>query len=329
VKKNGFQTFEKISVSCCNYDLFGMVNQVYAQEKYPTRAVDIYVAFAPGGGTDSSCRLMAEFLKKKWDVPVNVVNKPGGESIPANLEVYAAKPDGYTVLADQEVCSSLLEISIGDLPLKVMDRTFISVACMAPFAFFVPSNSRFMTLKDAIEGAKKDPGNFTWAKGALGHEWVFRQFFKAAGVDISKTKPVVAKGGTPSVALVAGGHVGIGATPIVTSRGLARADKIRYLAVARERNPEFPNVSTTAELGYRDINVSTWVGFSGPPNLPANIVNTWEKTLREMVSSAEFLTALAKIGFSPSYLDSKGMKEHVNREMKELAELFGVERKIR
>ena len=47
-------------------------------------------------------RITADFLKKKWGVPVNVINKTGGGGVPANLEVHQAAPDGYTMLTTRD-----------------------------------------------------------------------------------------------------------------------------------------------------------------------------------------------------------------------------------
>src|SRR3954462_7682368 len=87
-----------------------------AQPKYPTRAINLIVPFAPGGSTDVAARAMAGFLQKKWGVPGNVVNKPGGNTIPGTLQVYSAAPDGYTILADGLPMSLLLEVVVKDLP---------------------------------------------------------------------------------------------------------------------------------------------------------------------------------------------------------------------
>jgi tripartite-type tricarboxylate transporter receptor subunit TctC len=99
--------------------------ETQAQVKYPTRAIDLICGFSAGGGTDTNARVVADWLRRKWGVPLNVINKPGGGSIPANLEVYSAKPDGYTLMADCQSSAGMLEVSGVKLPFKVMDRSFV------------------------------------------------------------------------------------------------------------------------------------------------------------------------------------------------------------
>src|SRR4030067_3592091 len=83
-----------------------LVGEVEAQQKYPTRAIDVLNPFSAGGATDLAARLTADFCKEEWGVPVNVINKPGGNTILANLEVYKAPPDGYTMLSDSRNSAS-------------------------------------------------------------------------------------------------------------------------------------------------------------------------------------------------------------------------------
>src|SRR5512139_1576795 len=128
--------------------LTGLVKQAQSQEKYPTRAIDLIIPFAPGGSTDMWARFVADFLKKKWNVAVNPINKTGGGSVPANLEVYQAAPDGYTMLADSQSSCSFLEVGIKDLPFKVMDRTFVATLAVAPSIFICSPKLPFKNLKD-------------------------------------------------------------------------------------------------------------------------------------------------------------------------------------
>jgi tripartite-type tricarboxylate transporter receptor subunit TctC len=81
---------------CVILMLTGPFAQAQSQEKYPVRAIDIIVPFVPGGGSDLFARLVADSLKKRWDVSVNVICKPGGQCVPANLVVYKAELDQLT-----------------------------------------------------------------------------------------------------------------------------------------------------------------------------------------------------------------------------------------
>lgn len=304
----------------------GWSGQAQSQEKYPTRAIEIIVTFAPGGGTDTVTRLAATFLSKKWGVPVNVVNKPGGNTLPACMDLYSAPPNGYTLLADCQPSSSMLGVVVKDLPFKVLDRTLIAISTTAPMAFIVPSSTPFKNMHDVAAEAKRDPENFTWVSlgGVSGQDFITRQFFKAIGVDVMKTKPVMAKGGSQATTLTAGGHVKLGSTNVISARAAIKAGLIRLLAVARERNIDFPEVPTTAEAGYPTANVLYWNGFSGPPKLPAYIVDTWDKALQEMAKDPEYVSSLVGVGFKPIHQNSREMREVIVREIEEVSALYDV-----
>jgi tripartite-type tricarboxylate transporter receptor subunit TctC len=304
----------------------GWTGSSRAQEKYPTRAIDIIVPFAPGGSSDLMARFTAEVFKKKWGVAVNVINKPGGNTVPAQLEVYRAKPDGYTIFSDSQSASSLLEVAMKDLPVKVLDRTFIALTTASPHVFWVPSTSPIKNIKDLEAEAKKDPEHFTWTSfGGVGAgDFLMRQFFKAINLDIAKTKPVVTRGGTESVTLAAGGHVKLASSSPVSGVSHLKAGTVRVAGVSGYRVPDFPNVLTTAEQGYPAVNAVFWTGFSGPPKLPASIVAKWDETVQEVLKDQEFLGKMTGIGFVPFYRNSAQAREHVRKEMEEAVKLWGV-----
>ena len=307
--------------------LIAMVAPVQAQEKYPTRAITVICPFTPGGGTDNSARILAPFLQKKWGVPVNVLNKPGGNTIPAQLEVYNSPPDGYTIYADGQPTSTLVVVK--DLPFKIMDRTFIGGIFSHPNMLLVETNSPYKSMNDVIADARKDPTNFSWGSlgGVGGTDLISRQFLKAIGVDYAKTKPVMAKGGLEVLTLAAGGHVKTAwATPIA-ALPLITAGNLRALAISsKERNPRFPDVPTTAELGYPNANFIFWVGLSGPPKIPAYIVEVWDKTLKEVGKDPEYVAQANKVGSLIFPLNAKEMEAYLAKELKEVSDLFEVKR---
>ena len=144
--------------------------------------------FVAGASTDSSARVIAQMLEARWGVPVKVVNKPGGNTVPAVTEVMAAKADGTTFLVDNIASSAMLDTVVKNLPFKVIDRTFVAVTAYTPMMFIVHPNSPFKTLQGRRDALKREAETFTWTSlGGVGaQDMVFRQFCVAAGVDITK-----------------------------------------------------------------------------------------------------------------------------------------------
>lgn len=304
----------------------GGIDQVRSQEKYPNRAIDLICPFAPGGTTDLWARITADFLKKKWGVPVNVINKTGGGGVPANLEVHQATPDGYTMLTENQSSCSFHEVSIKNLPYKTLDRTFIALVAVTPSVIICSPNLPWKNLKDLEEDAKRDPGNFTWATtGAGASDVLQRQLFKAIGVDITKTKPVTVRGMGEANPMVAGGHVKMCSDAAPSAHPHVKGGLVKALAITGFRMPElYPDLPTTAEQGYPTVKNVWWWGISGPPKLPPDIIKKWEEVIQELLKDPEYVSKIKSSGGIIDYHHSQRFRERVKREMEEAAELWGM-----
>ena len=296
----------------------------HAQDAYPVRGIDILYGFGPGSSGDLTCRIAAAWLRKKWHVPLNVINKPGGNTVPAVLDLYNAAPDGYTLLGDPPGSSSMLAAVVRNLPFKVAERTFIAMIASNNLMFVVNPLSPYKTLKDVADDAKRDPQSFTWASqgGAATADYIMRKFARLSGFDIAKTKPVTVRSQTEIATMAAGNQVKVGVVVIAAAQSAIQGGLIRPLALsASARAPNLPNVPTTAELGY-PIDLPVWTGISGPPKLPAAVVAKWNGALQEMLKEPDVVAQLAKIGSVPRYLNAVEFRDYVLREAAEVEELY-------
>ncbi len=301
-------------------------NEARSQEKYPTKPIDIIVSYAAGGGVDLSARLLGSYMSKKWGVPVNVINKPGGNHVPALVEIYRAAPNGYSLIQDSLGSSAMLPISTKNLPFDVMNRTFIGIYTSGPMVLSVPPASPLKNLKDLEMDAKKDPGSFTWTSmgGSSPQDYTMRKFLKVVGVDVFKSKPIMSQGASQAVILTAGGNVKVGVASLASSLAAIKSGTIRPLAItSKSRASIVPDLPTTAELGYPAIDILDSYGPSGPPNLPAYVVDTWNKAMEEMLKNPEITDKMKNMGLMPDYHNSIDAREHARKKIDELKELFG------
>jgi tripartite-type tricarboxylate transporter receptor subunit TctC len=301
--------------------LNGWIEHGCAQPKYPTRAIDLVVTFPAGGGTDLVGRVAATFLNKTWGVPVNIINKPGGKTIPGSFEVFNAAPNGYTLLVTESGCSEFLVVAEKNLPFDIMERTYMGTYAAQAYLLLSSANSPFKTLKDLIAECKNNPQNITYASvaGTTAIDYALRQFFDAIGADISKAKPVLCSGGADVATLLAGGHVVLGSASTASSLSSIRGGTVKPLFIAyKERNPLLPDVPTSAEVGLPTVISTNWYGISGPPKLPAHIIKTWEAALKEMVKDPQLKTQLEKVGAVPLSLTAQENKDLI---VKNLADI--------
>lgn len=298
---------------------------VIAQETYPTRAIEMIVPFAPGGSTGLTARAVAQALEERWKVPVRVVNKPGGNTVPAVQEVLTAKPDGYTVLAESPASSAMLEVVVRNLPFKAMDRTFMGMIAQTPMIFVVNADSPFKTMQDAIAALKKDPGNFSWTSlgGAGAQDYTFRQLFRSLDIDVRNTRAVASRGGAEAVTMTAAGTVSMGAGSWSALAPLLSAGKLRALAVAAPtRFPAIPNVPTMADVGHPNVQILFWFSASGPANMPAHVVKAWDEALAAISKDKKFQDTLLNIGMVPYVHTAQQVRAMVEAEKKTVEALW-------
>jgi tripartite-type tricarboxylate transporter receptor subunit TctC len=306
--------------------LIGSPTGAQTQEKYPTKAIDIIIPWPAGGGTDMVHRFVIEYLKKKWGVSINPVNKPGGNGVPATVEFYGSAPDGYTMFGDNISTTCLIEVLVKNLPFKVMDRAVIATVGRFPQLLYVSGSSPINSLKDLEAAVKKNPSGFTWTSngGASGTDWGIRQFFKAINVDVTVTRPIVGQGSAQSPTMVAGGTAILGCSGVPTFLPFLKGDILKPLAVmGDERHPDLPNIPTTAELGFPSVENEVWVSISGPPKLPAYIVSIWDNAIKEMTKDPDYISKLRRIGAQAVYRDSQTTKNYITNGVKEAVDMFG------
>jgi tripartite-type tricarboxylate transporter receptor subunit TctC len=287
----------------------------HAQDKYPSKVVEIVVPFTAGGSTDLGARVFADALQASWNSPVRVINEPGGNTVPAVSGVMGASPAGYSVLMDGPGSSSMLETVVKTVPFKVDDRTFLGLAAQTPLMLVVSADSPFKTLADAVAAVKASPSTFSWTSGPGTTDVTFRRLFQIVGVDYRKTRAIQVRGGSEAINLTAGGHVMIGVGFWGSIAPLVSAKRMRVLAVAGpKRFPTIPDVPTTAEAGYPDLIILQWIGFSGPPKMNQAAVEAWKQAIAAVSTEPKVLQGLERVGLVPFPSTPDEMREFVSKE---------------
>ncbi len=293
--------------------------------EYPNKPVSLLVGFPAGGGTDLAARLIASYLSKKWGQQILVVNKPGGNLVPAVLEMHKAKPDGYTLMVDTNGGASIQAAIMKSLPYKLEDRVFLANFLINPTVYISSASKSWKTLAEAGEYAKRDPNNFKWAAMDISSTTTFAllQFQDVLGVDILKTKKMDFKSGPEVLVATSNGEVDLANYGIGQAVPLIESGKLRPLAlVSPRRVKRFPDLPTVAEAGFPKLIVAQWCGISGPAKLPSEVVAKWDQELKKASTDPEFIDSLEKLGMIPHYLPSDAYRRMVLEETKVYVELM-------
>src|SRR5688572_27527067 len=140
---------------------------LHAQD-YPTKPVRLIVSSSPGGGTDTTARMVSPKLTEFLGQQVVVENRPGAASMLGSEFVARAPPDGYTLLIAPStlvIVPSLYRKMRFD-PIK--DLAPVSKLIVIPQLLASHPSVPTKTLKDLMALAKAKPGQLDYGAGAYG-----------------------------------------------------------------------------------------------------------------------------------------------------------------
>jgi tripartite-type tricarboxylate transporter receptor subunit TctC len=298
---------------------------------YPKRQIELVVPFAAGGGVDLAARAVAEYLSKEWGESIVVTNKPGGGGlIGAQYALKEAKPDGYTVLVNNNSSTTMYEAGNSKPAMTSKDHQLAAKIADGTLVYAVKADAGWNSFKEFTEWVKSNPEKLTWASvGPAGFSsFGVAEWLKSVGVDYKKTSMVSSEGASDSAAKVAGGHVILAVHTAGELAPLVEAGKIKVLAVqSTERSPLFPDVPTVEEEGFEGLSVKWWTGLSFAVDTPGEIVEKWEQAVEKMQKDEQFIKQLEKIKLTPAYLNSEDFTSAVEEEIQHyttLAEETGI-----
>lgn len=293
-----------------------------AQESYPAHPITLVVPFPPGGVADIVGRPFADALSRELKTPVVIENKPGaGGGIGMGM-VAKAKPDGYTLLLALSSISILPEADkvLGRAPLYRLDQ-FAPLARLTadPTVLAVRADSRWNTLQEFIDDARKRPGAITYgSSGNYGTMHMPMEMF-AHAADI-KLLHVPFTGGGPAVVALLGGQVDALSTGPSTVLQHVKAGKVRVLASwGDHRLASLPDVRTLSESGY-DAVFFQWSGLFAPAGTPAPIIARLREAARIAAADSRFASTLATVETPVAYLDAPELRRFWDADAKKLAD---------
>jgi tripartite-type tricarboxylate transporter receptor subunit TctC len=322
-EKNPFVSVKGISFLLLIISCLWSAPEIGAKE-YPVKAINLIVPWSAGASTDITARIMAPALSKVLGAPVSVIDKPGGSGTIGTLEAVKAAPDGYTILVDCGGTSSIQYAWAEKLPYNVEERVYMARAILSPMGLSVRGDAPWKTIDDLVADIRKNPSAFRWSLiGGTGVPDVLiaqlRAALMAKGVDLSKTRTVTYKGTGEVMIALGGGHVDIAFASPSATNSLWAAGKVRPLAISgKERYKGWPDIPSTAELGYPTVNLTYWAGYGAPPGLPPGIVKTWIDAVRATVKDPEVISKFESVGFVPAFLEGEDFKKFVLEEGKSI-----------
>lgn len=271
-----------------------------AQENWPSRPITLVVPFPPGGSVDIMARQYSEPLSRILGVPVVVDNRPGAGGSVATQVVARSKPDGYTLVVSSQsshLANPLTQPRIGYDPIKDFEN--IAILGRQPNALIVHSSLPVRTFAEFIAYSKKNPGKLDYGSGGVGSMGQLNvEMFKASTGAVATHIPY--RGGSQLITAVLSNEVQFILDNLVIMLPHVKDGKVRALAVASEQRLEqLPDVPTLAELGYPELNLSSWTGIAAPAGTPQPVVQKIYQAVRKAASDPAMQAALRSRGVVP------------------------------
>lgn len=263
--------------------LLGFAAHASAQG-YPNKAVRVIVSFTPGSSTDIVGRIVMAKVSEYWGQPVVVENRGGAGGSIGSAAVAKADPDGYTLLINSNA-HCVNPAIYASLPYDTT-RDFVDVVPLAiqPNVLTVRPDGQYKTVADLVNAAKARPGavNIGHAGIGSGTHLNTEKFIAAAGI---KVLQVPFKGTPEVITAMMSGNVDAYWAPISAAMGSIRGGKLRPLAVSTaRRNPQLPEVPTTAESGLTGAEAPLWFGLWAPAAMPRELVGKINADVRKALA---------------------------------------------
>jgi tripartite-type tricarboxylate transporter receptor subunit TctC len=274
---------------------------------YPNRTVRLVVPFTPAGTTDIAARILAERLTQRLGQQVVVENRAGAGGNVGSDAVAKSEPDGYTLLMCT-ISSGAINYSLYGprMPYKPEDLAAAGLMLKVPNAIFVTNDLPVRTLRELVDHAKARPGRLNIGSSGVGTSLhMTGELLKnAAGIDMTH---VPYRGAGPMLQEVIAGRVQVAVDNLPSVIGHIRDGRLRALAVTTAaRSPALPDVPTTAEAGFPEVEATAWFGVQAPARTPRPIIERLGAEIDAVTKEPETRAKIAELGGMPPGLTPDG-----------------------
>lgn len=270
-------------------------------QTFPDRPIRLVVPFAPGGNLDPVARIAAPAMSKFLGQQVVVENKAGAGGWIGSQQIARSAPDGYNLLLSSSGVFTIAPLLYADRMGFDALKDFTSVGGIAAvdIVLVVGPSVHAKGFAELVAVGKERPGRLTVSTagdGTTSHllAAMFEQAIR------QKVTLVPYKGGAQVVGDVAAGQVDLTFGQVPFLAGLVSSGKLRALAVLSDkRSPTMPDIPTTVELGFPQLQAKSFFGISAPAAIPAGPLATLRSALARAMAETETRKALEQISALP------------------------------
>lgn len=292
--------------------MLGGLGLAHAQG-YPSKPIRIIVPSSPGGSPDILARLISGPLAEELGQALIVEAIPGAAGIIGTDKVAKASADGYTLLYGFNQVATMNPPLYKKLPYQP-ERDLLPLGLTLNLAYMWIANSDFEpnTIAELTRLNRAKPGSVNYAStgpGSAAH---------LGGVLLEKMTGTqmnhIPYRSNTNPDLLAG-VVQLKLDPVAASIGLAKAGKVKVLAVSSpKRLAVLPDVPTVAETvpGYE---MTGWQGFWAPAGTPPAIVQRLNAAIVKVIHTPDMQKRIQELGYEPLGSSPKEMADRIRSEL--------------
>ncbi len=270
---------------------------VTAQSLWPTKPVTLIVPFPAGGGTDAFARPLSAQFSRLTGKQLIIDNRGGaGGTLGAGVAAKST-PDGYNLFmgAVHHTIAPFMYAKL-DYDLERDLVPLILVANVPQVLVVNPKKVPAANFKEFIEFVRKNPArlNYGSAGGGTSHH-LAGELFKLQTKTFITHIPY--RGAGPALQDLIAGNVDMMFDGLGSSAVHIKSGRVKALMVSgAKRNPAFPEVPCSTELGLPDYAVSTWYGIWAPKGTPVEAQTHAVDEIRKACQSDEAKAVWANQG---------------------------------
>lgn len=277
-----------------------------AQAVYPERPIKIIVPYAAGSATDTSTRVIADYMARDLGQPIVIENRPGAGGNIGSQVVAQSAPDGYQLVAGTIGSHAINMFITPNMPYDAQrDFTPVALTTLNAMLVVVSKSVLATNLKELVELSKKKPGGYSYGSAGVGSgpHLAGELLKQKTGANLVH---VPYKDAGQSVSDILGDRLEVLIYPMPALLPHVTAGTMKAVAALSEnRQPKLPQIPTAIEQGLDGFVVDGWNGLLGPKGMSEDIVARLNAAVNSALKDPEVrqkLTAqgLQGAGGSPS-----------------------------
>jgi tripartite-type tricarboxylate transporter receptor subunit TctC len=289
-----------------------------AQEAYPTRTVQMVVPYPAGGTVDPLVRIICDRLSRNLGQSFVVINQPGAGGNTGTAGVIRGTHDGYTLVASAAALA-INATYYRNLPFDAeKDLVPLAVIARFPMVFVAQPSLGVNSVPELVARAKAKPGSLSYGtsgNGTLDH--LILEKFRTMAADMLR----VPHNGVPATfTALLRGDVNFLVVGNNAALPFVEAKTVKPLAVtSAARSPQFPDVPTMEEQGFKNFQMYGWAMLYAPAGTPQPIVEKLHDEIARAVTDPAVRKLLTEQGAESPPLSLAQLRDYFHNEK----ELYG------